>query len=833
MITLALCAAGASATLRGTDDVNGVAPNAASGIIDAADFVEDDGFFRRLAKKLTFKQRQALAARKRQKATKKPKGPQAFNANWGKRNTFKKRLAPSCCDRSGDDVTTYSWAEFAALPAPSAAIAAGKPVTVQCGQKVLVDQELIEVKGLFVEGDLEFVDGIDITLKANYILNCGRFAIGSEEAAHQSKATIVLTGDWASGGEAGELVWRNQSFGKAPFVTYGGLTYLRGASSETTTWTKLAANARAGDTELKVRTVGEAWKVGERLLVVGTGREYDHSEIETRVIKAIDAETRTVTLNGPLKHAHLGCEDGEAMAAQNAKSLAEGKIMQGFGEKCIMAGEVASLDRNIKITSPIACARGNFVDTWGHTHHKMHKKSKQPQCGHFILSHTNIGRVSGVAFVNLGQKVTKGKYPLHVHMAGKAPTLRVEDNVVHHSHNRGIVLHAVKDASFKRNTVYYTQGHSFLLEDGVETGNLIQENLAVKPHSVNWGCKSSHDQTFKCGDRTDNTVAGFWFGNVANKFIGNVAVTHGRGFAIEARNVQGDTRLQFEPEAKKVGMHFKHSQKMMDFRDNEVHGCLWGFFNYPQLNVVQGSRGYEGLIGWKNHIAIHIKNQRNFPVHGAMLLENARAITSHTPATRISMYDSKIAAARKGAMAFGVGRWGGAGNPNALDKQYVEIDEYTRTYAYCLGGFGKNPSYHGYYLMGGRPIGTFMDVMREPRCAAFRAEMGIEFEPDEPEPPVECEGEECCEGEDCDDEDDDEPKLIDIVHTWGKKKLQKLLRSWKLHPRGSQKVLANRVIKVLNNRPNLTWKGAQKLSELKGGNWEAEFPTVSDNSEDE
>ena len=131
--------------------------------------------------------------------------------------------------------TEMRWSEFAALPAPSAAIAAGKPVTVQCGQRVLVDEPLVEVKGLFVEGDLEFVDGVDITLKSDYILNCGRFAIGSEDAPHQSKATIVLTGDWATGGEANELVWRGQSFGKAPFVTYGGLTYLRGSSSGKTT----------------------------------------------------------------------------------------------------------------------------------------------------------------------------------------------------------------------------------------------------------------------------------------------------------------------------------------------------------------------------------------------------------------------------------------------------------------------------------------------------------------------------------------------------------------------------------------------------------------------
>merc|ERR1711964_470290 len=73
------------------------------------------------------------------------------------------------------------------------------------------------------------------------------------------------------------------------------------------------------------------------------------------------------------------------------------------------------------------------------------------------------------------------------------------------------------------------------------------------------------------------------------------------------------------------------------------------------------------------------------------------------------------------------------------------------------------------------------------------------------------------EEEDVDDEEegDEEPKLIDVVHKWGKKRLQELLRSWREHPKGSRKVLLQRVYKVLNNRPGMTLQGAKEHAEAK------------------
>merc|ERR1719506_2801760 len=103
-----------------------------------------------------------------------------------------------------------------------------------------------------------------------------------------------------------------------------------------------------------------------------------------------------------------------------------------------------------------------------------------------MFSHTNHGTVCGVEFFNLGQRVVKGKYPLHFHAGWDAPEFVVRSNAVHASFNRGMVIHAMRNMEVKDNTVFNTLGHNFLLEDGVEENNKLVHNLGVLPRPVSW-----------------------------------------------------------------------------------------------------------------------------------------------------------------------------------------------------------------------------------------------------------------------------------------------------------------------------------------------------------
>jgi hypothetical protein len=299
------------------------------------------------------------------------------------------------------------------------------------------------------------------------------------------------------------------------------------------------------------------------------------------------------------------------------------------GINCVMAAEVAPLSRNIHIRGEEAC------------------KDTQ-MCGHTIFAHTDHGTVCGVEHSNLGQRTTKGRYPLHLHMAGDAPDMVIRSNSIHDTHNRGMVIHAMRQVTFRDNTIYNTLGHNFLFEDGMEEDNKIHHNLGVVARGVNWGCKSSHDFSFQCGSRSDNAANAFWINNMNNEFRDNVGVTTGMAFRFEMRHVMGDTRLFFHPEAMKVGKRgkIKHSVRMGKFVGNVAHSSGIGFFSYPMQNPTnQRSAGYENTVVYGCNKGIHVKNTSRggaMNIVGATLIHNVFHVTAHLPASKINIKQSHL-----------------------------------------------------------------------------------------------------------------------------------------------------------------------------------------------
>lgn len=647
-------------------------------------------------------------------------------------NRFAGRIAQSCCDVPATEATTFTWAEFVAGQNPWCV--ANKPVTIPCGTKVLMGgtaaaDRTIALKGLYVEGELEFVDaGGDLELRTDFVLNCGVLRAGAPGRRYASKLDIVLTGET-------ELWWRGSSFGKAGFVTHGGETYLRSASCDKTTWTHLAADADAGARELTVRVdtslaADTAWRVGDQLLVTTTGfhvKSPKHVQSEVVTIAGFKADGRTVELAAPgLRHKHLGCGAAAGGGAGGGRSAAG----------CVMAAEVAPLSRNVQVRGEDASAG-------------------RQRGGHFMMSHTNHGTICGVEFGPfLGQRITKGKYPLHFHAGWNAPELVVKSNAVHHSFNRGMVVHAMRNMVIVDNTVYDTLGHNFMLEDGVEERNKLEHNLGVLPRSVDWrpskGCcahapadddgdndgpegngdndddendggegglrrLASFQQRAKedaarcpgvtkdtCGNRSDGVPNAFWIPNPRNALIDNTGVAElGKAFRIETRSVVGDTVLWFQPEARNVGRKGKIKNvvpmgfsakdeagalKFFGFAGNTAHSSSIGFLNYPMLRP-GGPRAaqYDRYTAWRNHMGISVRNSgRPLKITGATLVENNYAVLAHIFKSRVAVTDSKIVRSRgKNSLPFKMKKTKNVQKTLAA----IKADEGTKTWARDHGGF--------------------------------------------------------------------------------------------------------------------------------------------------
>ena len=583
----------------------------------------------------------------------------------GKRNMhnrFEKRIATTCC--SSEATTVLSWPDFLAAQPCDAAM---EPVTIPCGTRVELDGadlggEPIALKGLYVEGELSFVDsGVDVELRSDFIFNCGKFHLGDPATGtnFEGNVDLVLTGTGPLK-QRRTLMWRGSDFGQTGFVTYGGETVIRGASCDKTTWSRLATTAKKGATELEIQDGDHAWQEGDKLLVVTTDWGGPKGS-EFATVAAV--EGRAVRLAEPLKRGHLGCEkDGEDEHVP--------------GIPCTLAGEVAPLSRNIRVMGEQDCKADKL-------------------CGHFVIAHTNTGMVCGAEFTRMGQKTTKGRYPIHLHMGGVAPNLVVKGNSVHDNFNRGIVVHAVNRANILDNTCHNTLGHCFLLEDGVEQHNKLVHNLGHRTRAANWGCKSSHDQTFRCGDRGDFAPNAFWLPNLNNYITDNVGVQGGVAFRIESRHVMGDTRLWFHPEAMRVGNggKLKHSMKMPHFINNVAHSSDSGFFNYPHLNFINGCRnGYKAPVAWRNTRGIFVKNTSMggaLVIKGAKLILNHWAVYAQTPGSRVKMIDSHVLGGLGGNgsnLPFHMkGR--GKSQDAAIKKTFGKADAYTREWGRCHGGY--------------------------------------------------------------------------------------------------------------------------------------------------
>lgn len=94
-------------------------------------------------------------------------------------------------------------------------------------------------------------------------------------------------------------------------------------------------------------------------------------------------------------------------------------------------------------------------------------------------------------------------------MNGECSQSYVRGNAVHDSFARVVTIHAVSYLRVQNNVGFRATGHNIFLEDGIETNNVIENNLLI----------SSLQASFML--QTDITVASIWITNPLNIVRGN------------------------------------------------------------------------------------------------------------------------------------------------------------------------------------------------------------------------------------------------------------------------------------------------------------------------
>ncbi len=361
------------------------------------------------------------------------------------------------------------WSDPAAWP-NSQVPAAGAAVTIPAGKTVLLDVSPPALASLTVEGTLRF-DAKDLNLTTGWILvHGGRFEIGSETTPYTNRAIITLTGpstDNVMGMGA-----------KVLGAIDGGALELHG--EKRVVWTRLSATAGVGSSQLQLeRTVD--WRVGDHLVIAST--DFDPRQAEEVTVTTVQGNV--VGISPALRNAHFG-------------------VTQTFaGQTLDERAEVGLLSRNIVIRGDDASETTGFG-------------------GHIMATANGVLHVEDIELTRMGQKKVLARYPMHWHVEGVTTGQYFKDSSIWHTYNRCVTVHGTRNVRVSGNVCHDNIGHSYFLEDGAETGNIFEDNLAVL---------TQRPATGEALIPSDVTPAAFWITNPANTFRRNVAAgSRGFGF---------------------------------------------------------------------------------------------------------------------------------------------------------------------------------------------------------------------------------------------------------------------------------------------------------------
>ena len=432
--------------------------------------------------------------------------------------------------RSGawSDPSTWSAGR---VPTTNDRIAIGHGITVSYGIVSDVSLDALEISGSLI---FSTTSSTRLTVGTIEVMPGGKLEIGTAAAplAAQYTAEIVFADRPLNLPAIGQSGGDPRQFGIG-LIAFGTVN-LSGAV-KTSTFTRMAAEARAGDTSILVTGAEAAsWRPGETIVVPDTRqvRTTDDNNFPLGLVTpnweevVIDrVEGSRVYLRTALRFDHKGARD----AAGNLQFL----------------GHIAVLDRNIVLRSQ------NPQGTRGHTFFGGRAEIDIRYTRLKDLGRTDITPLNNSQFDSFGKPIwigtnQVGRYAVHIHhlLGAENPTntgyqLRFMGNTVDGSKRWAVALHDTNYGLVSSNVIYDAQGAGIVTEDGSEIGNEIVDNFALRIQGTHTDGKSgTFEQDYGRGG------SGFWFRRTGNIVRGNVSAdTTYAGYVFSSYYLTGQVLL--------------------------------------------------------------------------------------------------------------------------------------------------------------------------------------------------------------------------------------------------------------------------------------------------
>lgn len=316
-------------------------------------------------------------------------------------------------------------------------------ITIEEGESLLIDKNL-DLGILTIHGTLRCPATGNFVLKAEAIMIHGQKALlecGTAEKRFQGRLEIQLK----DGRELSKME------GKRVLSVMDGGTLRLFGREKNFQWQRIQKTVEAGDTQVVTEKPVD-WSIGETLILGPTG--FVASEAESRLIKNVSSDRRTITVSEPFRFRHNG--QSYSYSTPEKSSFKKQWNLDA-------RAEIAVLDRNIIIKSA-----GDPIQL-----------DKDLSGGHVMVMATAKAYVDGVQFSRLGQLGVMGRYPFHWHWAGNVRGQFIKNSSIHHSYQRCVTIHGTHEALVENNVCYNHFGHGFFLENGNEINNKIIGNLGM------------------------------------------------------------------------------------------------------------------------------------------------------------------------------------------------------------------------------------------------------------------------------------------------------------------------------------------------------------------
>lgn len=487
----------------------------------------------------------------------------------------------------------------------------GSFAVITKGQTILLDTDTPVLKMLLIQGGTLMFDEADIELQAENILitDGGRLQIGLEGAPFQHKAIITLHGNLRSP----EL----PVYGTKTLAVREGVLDLHGIPIPVP-WTHLAQTASSGSTTLTLMKE-VTWKVGDEIVIASTGHRHSQRENEVRRIAAVSADGKTLTLTEALEYTHLGVTvtlpdgtefEGRAEVGLLTRNIVvRGSQHQEWDDKI----EACPDGFNTGEFATQTCFQGRFGEEVG-----------SDQFGGCIMFHAArpnenlaMGRLEYVEIFHAGQAFRLGRYPIHWHLMGDINYKSyVRGCAIHQTFNRAVTIHNTHRLLVERNVIYDIMGGAFFIEDGIETENILQYNLAV---FVKQSTSLLND---------DVTPAAYWVTN-ANNIVRHNAAAGGTHFGFWYRMHEHPDGPSYDPNIcqKRVPLG--------EFYNNTVHSQGWfGIWIFADFFPMKdgGCRSkipepavFRSLITWNCEKGAEWVNVGAVQFHNFIMVNNEKA----------------------------------------------------------------------------------------------------------------------------------------------------------------------------------------------------------------